>query len=209
MSMEKNISSHPPVVLSERLRVMFRPMLERIGQLGVRLGIDPDAVTVVGLLVVLGAAVLAAAGSFLAAGIVLILGAPLDTLDGAIARAMGRKNRFGALLDSTLDRYGDGFLFCGLGYYFASHGQMVEMGLALLALVGAYVVSYVRARAEGLGIGSIKAGLFDRLVRTVILIAALLTGWVVPGLVVLALGNNLTAVQRIIMARRMTRSDGK
>jgi CDP-diacylglycerol--glycerol-3-phosphate 3-phosphatidyltransferase len=207
--MEKNYSSTPPMILSERLRVIFRPLLEWAGQQGARLGIDPDAVSILGLVVVLGAAVLAAGGNFLIAGVVLILGAPLDMLDGAIARAMNRHNRFGALLDSTLDRFGDGFLFCGLGYYFAVHAQYLEMGLALLALIGAYVVSYVRARAEGLGIGPIKGGLFDRLVRTIILIAMLLTGLIVPGLIVLAVGNNLTAVQRIMLAYRMTRHDGQ
>jgi CDP-diacylglycerol--glycerol-3-phosphate 3-phosphatidyltransferase len=207
--MEKNISSNPPIVLSERLRVLFRPLLEWAGQQGARLGIDPDAVSLLGLAVVLGASILVAQGSFLAAGMVLILGALLDIIDGAIARAINRKNRFGALLDSSLDRFGDGFLFCGLGYYFAARGQFIEMGLALLALIGAYVVSYVRARAEGLGIGPIKAGLFDRLVRTILLIVMLLTGWVLPGLVILAAGNNLTAVQRILVAYRMTRPDGK
>jgi phosphatidylglycerophosphate synthase len=162
---------------------------------------------VLGLLVVLVAAWLAAQGEFLPAGVVLIAGAPLDALDGAIARAMQRKNRFGALLDSTLDRYADGFMFFGLAYYFAAQGQLGEMTLAGVALIGAFAVSYVRARAEGLGLGTIRDGLFDRLVRTLILIGLLLTGLIVPGLVILAVGNHLTALHRIWIVYQATHAD--
>ncbi|MCC7451101.1 MAG: CDP-alcohol phosphatidyltransferase family protein [Anaerolineae bacterium] len=196
-------------VLSERLRVMARPLTNWFGAQGARLGIDPDVITLLGMVVVLIAAWLAAQGHFFAAGIVLILGAPLDTLDGAIARAINRKNRFGALLDSTLDRYADAFMFAGIAYYFAARGQLNEMALALVALIGAYGVSYVRARAEGLDIRSIKEGFFDRVVRTIILIVMLLTGLVVPGLVILAIGNHITAIQRILIVYRITRADGQ
>ncbi len=193
--------------LTERLRYNTRDLTGWLGRTGVRLGLHPDAITVAGLVIVLIAAWLAAQGQFLAAGIVLIIGMPLDALDGAIARAMQRQNRFGALLDSTLDRYADGFMFFGLAYYFAARGQLKEMSLAIFALIGAYGVSYVRARAEGLDIGSIKEGWFDRLVRTIILILTLLSGWVVPGLVILAIGNHLTALQRMIIVWRSTRND--
>jgi CDP-diacylglycerol--glycerol-3-phosphate 3-phosphatidyltransferase len=98
-------------------------------------------------------------------------------------------------------------MFFGLAYYFAARGQLNEMSLAIVALIGAYGVSYVRARAEGLDIGSIKEGWFDRLVRTIILILTLLTGWIVPGLIILAIGNHLTAIQRIIIVWQATRND--
>jgi CDP-diacylglycerol--glycerol-3-phosphate 3-phosphatidyltransferase len=150
---------------------------------------------------------LAAGGQFAAAGIVLLLGAPLDALDGAVARATNRVSRFGALLDSTTDRYADGFMYFGLAYYFAARGMQGEMALTLVALLGAYAVSYVRARAEGLAIGSIRDGVFDRVVRTAILILALLTGFVVLGLIILAVGNHLTAIQRLLIAYRVTRDD--
>lgn len=193
--------------LTDRLRYYTRDLTGWLGQQGLRLGLHPDLITVLGLVIVVIAAWLAAQGQFLAAGIVLIVGMPLDALDGAIARAMQRQNRFGALLDSSLDRYADGFMFFGLAYYFAAHGQLNEMSLAIVALIGAYGVSYVRARAEGLDIGSIKEGWFDRLVRTIILILTLLTGLIVPGLIVLAIGNHLTALQRIIIVWRATRND--
>ena len=178
-----------------------------MGQIGLEMGLHPDTITFFGLVLVGVAAWLAARGDFFLSGMVLLVGTPLDMLDGAIARAMKRKNRFGALLDSTLDRYADAFMFCGLAYYFAALGRLIEMLLALAALIGAYGVSYVRARAEGLGIRSIKEGLFDRLVRTIILILLLLTGLVVPGLVVLAIGNHVTAIQRIWIVYQATRND--
>ena len=196
-----------PKSLNESLRYYTRDITGWLGQQGRRLGLSPDMVTIAGLVVVMIAAWLAARGDFLASGIVLILGTPLDVLDGAIARAMQRKNRFGAVLDSTLDRYADGFMFAGLAYYFAAHAQLNEMLLAMLALVGAFGVSYVRARAEGVDIGSIKEGWFDRFVRTVVLILMLLTGLVVPGLVILAIGSHLTALQRLWLVWRATRND--
>ncbi len=207
--MNKNDTPAPSATLTERLRQQAKPLTTWLGQQGVRLGIHPDVVTIAGLIVVFVAAWIAAQGQFLLSGIVLILGMPLDTLDGAIARAMNRQNRFGALLDSTLDRYADGAMFFGLAYYFAARGQLNEMALAITALIGAFAVSYVRARAEGLDIGSIKEGAFDRVVRTIILIAMLLTGLVVPGLVILAVGNHFTAIQRILIVYRATRDEGK
>ncbi len=206
--MAEHMGAPRPTTLSEALRQRTGRLTSRLGALGVRLGISPDVVTVLGLLMVLVAAWLAARGQHLPAGVVLIAGAPLDALDGAIARAMQRKNRFGALLDSTLDRYADGFMFFGLAYYFAAQGQLREMTLAGVALIGAFAVSYVRARAEGLGLGTIRDGLFDRLVRTLIMIGLLLTGLVVPGLVILAAGNHLTALHRIWIVYQATRADG-
>jgi CDP-diacylglycerol--glycerol-3-phosphate 3-phosphatidyltransferase len=191
------------------LRYQTRGLTGWLGQTGVKLGIHPDAVTILGLLVVMIAAWLTAQGQFLVAGIVLILGAPLDALDGAIARAMNRQGRFGAFLDSTLDRYADGFLFFGFAYYFAAHGQLNEMALAIFALIGAFAVSYTRARAEGLDVGSIKDGIFDRMVRIVIMMVMLITGWITPGLIILALGNHITAIQRMWIVYQATLNDGQ
>jgi CDP-diacylglycerol--glycerol-3-phosphate 3-phosphatidyltransferase len=173
---------------------------------GYRLGLSPDTVTIVGTVIVAGAALLIASGNFFAAGIVMILSMPLDVLDGAIARAMQRRNRFGALLDSTLDRFADGLLLLGLIVYFAQNGQIGALIGTGLALIGSYGVSYVRARAEGLGIAC-KDGLFSRLERTIVLVVALLTGWVVPGVIILAVGSNLTALQRVLLVYRATRAD--
>ncbi len=191
-------------ILSERVRVIIRPLTDWIGQTGVRLGINPDWVTAFGLLIVCIAAWQAASANFLAAAIILLIGGPFDMIDGAIARAMNRKNPFGAFLDSTLDRFADGFLFMGISYYFAAQGQLAAMSLTIFAMIAAFGVSYIRARAEGLGIGSIKDGWFDRSVRMVIMILTLLTGWILPGILILAAGACITVFQRGYIIYRLT-----
>ncbi|MFQ3534877.1 MAG: CDP-alcohol phosphatidyltransferase family protein [Aggregatilineales bacterium] len=192
---------------SELLRYIGRGVTARLGQLGARLGWQPNAITLLGLLPALVAALLAANGHFFAAGVALLIGAPLDALDGAVARARGCETRFGALLDSTVDRYADALLFGGIGYAFAQAGDLISLLLAFGALSGAYAVSYVRARAEGLAIGSIKDGLFDRAARIIVLILALLTGALTLGLLILTLGGHLTALQRLWIAFRATQND--
>ena len=191
---------------SEWVRNRTNGLTGQLGRAGQRLGVSPDAVTIAGALIVVAVALLIGLGAFTLAGLLLILGALFDVLDGAIARALKRRNRFGALLDSTLDRYADGLLMLGLMAYFAQRGEMAGMLITGLALIGAYAVSYVRARAEALGIPC-KDGLFSRFERTIILIAALLTGWVLPGVFVLAVGSNLTALQRVALVYRATRAD--
>lgn len=191
----------------EVLRHATSGLMAQLGQIGARLGLNPDLITLLGLLMVSIAAIFAAAGQFFAAGVILILGTPLDALDGAIARAINKPTRFGALLDSTLDRYADGLIFGGIAVYYAQTYDNTGLVLAIAALIGAYGVSYVRARAEGLDIGSIKDGLFDRAARLIVLILALLTGLVLIGLLILAVGSHLTAIQRLQMAYRATRND--
>jgi CDP-diacylglycerol--glycerol-3-phosphate 3-phosphatidyltransferase len=197
----------PPFTFTDWLRRRTARLTSRLGQLGAQLGLHPDVITALGLVLAAFAAILAGAGQFTAAGIVLVLGAPLDALDGAVARAMNRTGSAGALLDSVTDRYADAFLFGGMTYYFAVRGESAGVLLGLAALIGAYGVSYVRARAEGLGIGSIREGLFDRVVRILILIGMLLTGWVVAGLIVLAVGSHLTALYRLIRAYRAAQAN--
>ncbi len=192
---------------SDFLRHIGRGALERLGQLGARLGWQPNTITLIGGLPALIAAILAAHGHFFAAGVVLLIGAPLDALDGAVARAKGCETRFGALLDSTVDRYADALILGGIGYALAEAGDLLGVLLAFGALSGAYAVSYVRARAEGLNIGSIKDGLFDRAARIVVLILALLTGAVTLGLLILTFGGHLTALQRLWIAHRAAQDD--
>lgn len=193
--------------LADYLRYQTRDFTAWLGKFGLSLKLHPDVITLCGLVVVIVGAAFAAQGQFVAAGLALLLGMPLDALDGAIARAMNRKGRFGAFFDSTLDRYADGAIFFGIAYYYAARGEMQWFSVAIIAMIGAYAVSYARARAEGLDIGSIKDGLFDRLVRSVIIVAMLLTGWITAGLVLLAIGNHLTALQRIYLVWVATKDD--
>jgi CDP-diacylglycerol--glycerol-3-phosphate 3-phosphatidyltransferase len=161
------------------------------------MGIHPDWITWAGLLVVALSAYFIANGQFQLGGVVFLLGVPLDALDGAVARAMQRKDFFGGVLDSTLDRYADGLIFGALCYHFAVQNQADAVLLSLAALTGSFAVSYIRARAGEAGL-SVRIGLFDRLMRVlVLLVALLLPTLLLLGLWVLAIGTNFTALQRL------------
>lgn len=192
-----------PVTLTDRVRKITHAVLHPIGMGLHRLGVHPDHVTIAGTLLVFVASLVVALGHLQLGAILLLLALPFDALDGAIARAMQRKDRFGALLDSSLDRYADAAIFAGLGYYFAVQVQLEMLVLAFAALVGAYGVSYVRARAEGLGV-DVKIGLFSRMERVVIILLMLLLPDLLPiGVTILALGTNFTAIQRLVYVYRV------
>jgi CDP-diacylglycerol---glycerol-3-phosphate 3-phosphatidyltransferase len=132
-------------------------------------GVTPNAVTVVGTIgVVAGALGLATRGRLVAATIVITLCALTDMVDGAMARLGGRASRFGALLDSTMDRLADGAVFAALTYWLATTGQRANTVAALLCLVVGPIVSYVKARAEGLGLKA-DVGIAERFERLAIL----------------------------------------
>lgn len=192
------------LTFTDQMRKLTANWLARIASVFHRAGIHPDYITVVGLVVVAIASVLIGMGEVQWGGVILLLGLPLDALDGAVARAMQRRDKFGGLLDSTLDRYADGLIFAALGYYFASQDQLGYLLLALAALMGSYTVSYVRARAGEAGL-SVKVGLFTRLERVAILLPALLIPpLLIPGMWILAIGTNFTGLQRVWFVYRNT-----
>ncbi len=195
--------SRPPRfnTLTDRARYYTQDLTATLGRQLHAIGVHPDAITALGLVIVAIAAYVASQGHFFWAGIILILGTPLDALDGAVARAMQRQDKFGALFDSTLDRYADGFIFMGLAYHFSLWGNERAMLLSMAALLGSLLVSYVRARAEGLNVDC-KVGLLTRMERVFIILAMLLTGWVEVGLWILTIGTHLTVIQRVWHVRR-------
>ncbi len=182
--------------LTDYVRYLTGGLTSAVGRWLYAHGVHPDVITFVGLIIVVVAAYVAAQGEFFWAAIIIIAGAPLDAVDGAVARAMDRTDKFGALWDSTLDRYADGFLFMGIGYYYSTQGNQTAVLLAMLALIGTQLVSYVRARAEGIDVDC-KVGLFTRMERMFVILAMLLTGYVIAGLWVLAIGTNFTVLQRV------------
>lgn len=193
-----------PLTLTHYVRRLTTGILDPLAQVFYRARIHPDTITIVGLVIVLIASWLIGRGDVQWGGVLLILGLPLDALDGAVARAMKREDKFGGLLDSTLDRYADGLIFAALGYYFASQDQLEYLLLALAALLGSFTVSYVRARAGEAGI-SVQAGWFTRLERVAILIPALLVPvFLVPGMWILAIGTNFTGFQRLWFVYKRT-----
>lgn len=186
-----------PFIFTDWVRAQIRDRMADLGGLLHRWGIHPDMITIAGFITVIVAAIIIGSGQLVLGGIVLVLGLPLDAVDGAVARAMGRTDKFGAILDSTLDRYADALIFGGLSYHFAVQGRFDHMLLALAALTGGFAVSYVRARAGEAGL-SVKVGLLDRFVRVIIIVAVLLVPLLMtPGLWVLAIGTNFTALQRM------------
>ena len=197
---------HPPT-FTDRIRNLTHGILTPIAFTLVRWRVHPDAITLAGLLVVVVAAFCIANGDFALGGVLLVIGLPLDALDGAVARAMQRRDNFGAVLDSTLDRYADGFIFIALSYYFALHDQLDMMLLALAALLGSLLVSYVRARAEGIDV-TIKIGLFTRLERLLVIVLMLLIAPLLElGVLILAIGTNITALQRLWYVSRVLNAE--
>lgn len=194
--------------LTSAARALFRPVLARIGERLHRWGVHPDAVSIVGVLLVGLAALLIAQGHLQPGGLLLVLALPLDAVDGAVARAMQREDHFGALLDSTLDRYADGFIFLALSYHFAVQERLEPLVLVLLALLGSLLVSYVRARAEGLGV-AVSTGWFTRLERLLVLVGGLLFPGLLDGaLLLLALGTHVTVWQRVRFVYRRLQNRG-
>ena len=191
--------------LTDRLRRFTLAPLDRGGRALAGVGIHPDWITIAGLFLVAVAALFISQGDFLAGGLLLLLSLPLDALDGAVARAMQRGDAFGMLLDSTLDRYADGLIFAAFSYYFAAEGRLDLLALALAALLGSYLVSYVRARADDINVGvSTTVGLFTRLERVIVVLVMTIGSGLLKtslpleiGLLVLAFGTNFTALQRL------------
>ena len=135
-----------------------------------------------------------------------------DFLDGAMARAMGKETRFGALLDSSLDRYSEAVMLLGLLCFFAQKEATVEMILIFAAVVGSLLVSYVRARAEGLGLDA-EVGIMRRTPRIITLAVGLMLSPIPYALYVimwiLAVSTHITALYRLFYVWRSSRRDGK
>lgn len=204
----QNMPPASPLTLSDRARHLTRGLLAPPAKALHKWGVHPDFITVLGLGVVGIAAIAIVEGVLWLGGLILLIGMPLDALDGAVARLREAPRPFGAFFDSTLDRYADGLVFGALVLYGERNDSVTIMILALVALVGAFQVSYTRARAEGLDL-ECKIGLFSRFERVVVLLALLFTGWVHVGLWILALGTQFTGLQRILHVRRLTQSSEK
>lgn len=186
-------------------RKLFATPLSRLVPWLAKTGITPNGLTVLGFVMTLAAAYLLASGVFVWGAVVLTIGSFFDMMDGHLARATGQTSVFGAFLDSSLDRYSESVILIGLTYYFAGEGRPTEVVLLSATLVGSLMVSYTRARAEGLGL-ECKVGIFQRPERVVLLVVGLLFGWVTPVLWILGVFTNITAFQRIYEVYQQTRT---
>jgi CDP-diacylglycerol--glycerol-3-phosphate 3-phosphatidyltransferase len=197
-------------MLNRFARAFFTKLFTPLARLFLKLGISPDVVTIVGTFgVCLGALVFYPRHEFFWGTIVVSVFALSDTLDGVMARLSGRSTRWGAYLDSTLDRVADSAIFGGLVLWYSGDGNTPYLAaLALACLILGSVVSYAKARAEGLGMTA-NVGIAERAERLVVVLAATgLVGLGVPEVLLtvvlslLALASLITVVQRMLEVRR-------
>jgi CDP-diacylglycerol--glycerol-3-phosphate 3-phosphatidyltransferase len=205
----------------ERFRAFWNNLLTPPARLFLRLGISPDAVTVVGTLGVCAGALVFFPRGWLLVGVLVVTAFVFsDIVDGRMARLSGRSSAWGAFLDSTLDRFGDAAIFAGLAmYYVGPGGSRALAGLAIYCLVMGSITSYARARAESLGMQA-KGGIAERADRLVAILV--MTGLadllhlvlrsdkpmvLIPvTLVVLAVASTITVFQRIMLVRSQARA---
>ncbi len=195
-------------ILSGPVKAGINRAFDPIARALLRAHISPDAVTVAGTVGVLAASLLwATRGQWIPAALVVTLFAFTDLIDGSMARQLQRPGRFGAFLDSTMDRIADAGVFGSVAWYFAVHQRHSTLIAALICLVTGQLVSYVRARAEGLGL-SAKVGIAERAERLILLgIGGLVTGfgwrygmdvalWLLAALSTLTIGQRIVHVYR-------------
>ncbi|USS40207.1 CDP-alcohol phosphatidyltransferase family protein [Thermococcus aggregans] len=180
-----------------RYRANVKTYLESIAKPLVKLGITPNQLTFLGLLISLSGAYFFAQGSQRIATLILLLGSLIDALDGTLARLTGKTSRFGAFLDSTFDRISDGAIFFGIAY-----GGLAKWEIATIALIGSYLVSYERCRAELAGSGTLAVGIAERAERLLIIIITAIFNRVDIGVYAVAILAWITAFQRLWEAKK-------
>jgi CDP-diacylglycerol--glycerol-3-phosphate 3-phosphatidyltransferase len=184
----------------------YLKLIDPVANWLVKRGVHPNTITVIGTFCTLVGGIIYGTGHIKTGGWFLGVTALFDVLDGTVARRSNRSSAFGAFLDSTLDRLADGFVLGGLAVFYATsrlHGSVPLMITCLLGLIGAFLTSYTRARAESLGLDA-KVGLLQRPERVVLLSAPqaffglVFNGWVLAIIIIiLTLTAWITVVQRV------------
>lgn len=203
-----NTSSLRPAVpkkvtymLSEYARKYSRFFLEPLARSISGTGISPNVVSIIGFLLTIGVAIIISVGYLRLGGLLMLVAAGFDALDGTLARMTESTSRFGAFLDSTLDRLSEAIIFLGLFIYFVNQGAQIELILIYGTVVGSLMVSYARARAEGIGV-MLKDGLLTRFERVGLLVIGLVFNLLGFVLWFLAIFTNVTALQRMWLVWR-------
>jgi len=194
-------------ILPKRLLSSSYDLISRLAYLFIKLKISPNAISLTALVAGMGAGLLFFLEKPLSAGLVIILCGIFDIIDGKVAASTKRTSLFGAIFDSTLDRYSEFFIYIGLAAYFRNHWAL---WVAILAFLGSAMVSYTRARAEGLGI-ECKIGIMQRAERLVFLclgsiigsLARIFDPVMIAVLAVIALISNFTAFQRAFYVKKI------
>ena len=194
--------------LAEVRKAAANHLIQHTVQLLARTPITPNALTWFGFFIAAGAAALIITGELFAAGFVVLVAGFFDMLDGALARLTNRVTRFGAVLDSTLDRLAEAVLLLSILVIYVREQSVAESLLVGIALLGSLMVSYVRARAESLGL-ECKVGLFTRSERVIVLALGLLLSQIdyalIIALAIIVLFSFFTVSQRLFYTWRRTR----
>lgn len=185
--------------IPENVKAVYYKILNPLVQIFVILKIHPNWITAVGFILSGVAGYFLLTGKVRLAALMIFLSGILDNIDGVVARESGNETQFGALFDSTLDRYSEILIFFSMAFYFMARDWYFTAGVVAFALGGSLMVSYVRARAEGLGIAC-KIGLMQRASRIILIgLGALIHPVFMAGSVyVIAIFSNFTAMQRVL-----------
>jgi len=176
--------------LASRITGPLVPFLSRIG-------LTPDLATWIGLGINIIAAAIIATNRLLIGGILVLFSGLFDILDGALARFTNKSTLFGALLDSTFDRLSEAIILFGILIIYVKSEHVVEILLIFGVMIGSFLISYIRARAEGLGL-ECKTGLFTRAERVIILALGLMLNQIFIVLIILAVFTFITVIQRLV-----------
>jgi CDP-diacylglycerol---glycerol-3-phosphate 3-phosphatidyltransferase len=198
----QSLNSRP--TFTDRLRIIFKGILDPIGAFLNRLGLAPNTITLLGLVGTAIGAYFISQGKMTTGGIVLLISVLVDALDGTMARLRGESSDFGAFVDSVSDRYAEFITFGGLLYYFISQENYPGVVVTFTATAGSVLVSYVKARAEGLGFEA-RVGILTRVERYLVLIPLLVFNQPFLASILIALLGNITAFQRIFHVRAQGR----
>jgi CDP-diacylglycerol--glycerol-3-phosphate 3-phosphatidyltransferase len=173
-----------------------------------KIGITPDILTGIGCAINIAAAVLVGMNYLIIAGILTLVSGLFDILDGALARYINKTTKFGALLDSTLDRVSEAAIFFGLAVLYLIAGNLLMLSLVMAALILSFLISYIRARAEGLGINC-EVGFFTRTERVILMALGLIFSFLSPYvmmavLAILVVFGLITVIQRLVHVYKQT-----
>lgn len=197
-----------PVTFTDKMRVWFKWVVDPLGRFFLGLGMTPNMMTALGLAGNFVGAYFISQGKLALGGWLMLIMTPIDGLDGTMARLRGDPSDFGAFVDSVSDRYSELAILGGLLYYFSTHGNALGSTLAFAAAAGSILVSYVRARAEGLHYEA-KVGIMTRVERYLVLAPLLVFNRPMIALWILAILGNFTALQRIWFVRKQAHAQMK
>ena len=189
---------------SDKARIVFKGILDPIGNFLNNLGLAPNTITLLGLMGTTIGAYVIAKGNMTVGAFILLASMLVDAFDGTMARLRGEPSDFVAFVDSISDRYAELVTFGGLLYYFLTKADYPGVTVSFLAAAGSVLVSYVKARAEGLGFTA-KVGILTRLERYLVLIPLLVFNQPFAAVVIIAVLANITAYQRILHVRAQGR----